>query len=294
MNGTRIAGQILLWAGFISAALAAVRQQELDLLPDEERAVVQSLPEDLMLNKEELERVNPTPLDELPVADLESVISSVSLISSKNNADAEAEKEAAKKRKEAGEPEPEPTEEQIAKSKIKKVSIDDFVKSRTTNLENKWSTIPWLWYGLSMALGLIGVVLLRSTAKSAEQETGKVAEQYQTITSSIDKLVGNLTHIKDNLSKMSPQEVLTFIDDECGPPYADFADARNALIQRFGMQPFAEIMTQFASAERFTNRAWSASADGYMNEVKDCVDRAHAHLTEASKLIKSFDSNSAT
>lgn len=33
-------------------------------------------------------------------------------------------------------------------------------------------------------------------------------------------------------------------------------------------------MTHYAGGERYLNRVWSASADGYVNEVKDYLERS--------------------
>ena len=289
MNGSRIAGQVFLWVGFISAALAATSQREFDFLPEGEQAALDKLPAKLILNKEELATVTATPSREmgtLSLAEFEKLIADITPISAKNVAAAAAAKEEAERRQAAGEPDPPETEPEV---KIKKITAADFEKSRTGNLENKWPTVPWLWYGLSMAVGLVGVVLLRSTAKSADQEHGKVAQQFETITSSLGILIKNVGTMQSGLGEMSPKQSIDFIDRECAPAFGDFADSRNALIQRFGMQPYAEIMTQFASAERFVNRAWSASADGYMNEAKSSVDRAMAHLNEANGLIAKFE-----
>ncbi len=286
MNGSRIAGQILLWVGFISAALAANSQREFDFLPDNEQAALKKLPEKLMLNKDELASVTTTPVRELGALSLEEfekVIADITPISDENVAAAETAKASAEQEDAANET---ASAEVDPKAKIKKITAADFEKSRTSNLENKWPTIPWLWYGLSMAVGLVGVVLLRSTAKSAEQEQGKVKQQFEVVQSSLAALTKNVSILSQKLGEMSPRQSLDFIDQECAPAFSDFAESRNALIQRFGMQHYAEIMTQFASAERFINRAWSASADGYMHEVQTSVDRALAHLIEADALIK--------
>lgn len=277
MNGSRILGQILLWAGFVSAALAATSQREFDTLPEGEQTALRKLPETLMLNRKELASVTATPVSELgslSLVEFENVIAGITPISEKNVASAEA-------------GESEPTESDV-EAEVKKVTAAEFVKSRTGNIENKWPTVPWLWYGLSMIVGLVGVVLLRKTAKSAQQDDGKVAQQFETITSSLATLTTNVSTLQNGLGDMSPRQSLEFIDRECAPAFGDFAESRNALIQRFGMQPYAEIMTQFASGERFINRAWSASADGYMNEAKSSVDRAMAHLNEANNLIDKF------
>ena len=65
----------------------------------------------------------------------------------------------------------------------------------------------------------------------------------------------------------------------------EFVDARETMIPRLGMQAYADVMSAFATGERQINRAWSASVDGYVDEVRVCVADAHAHLTEARTLL---------
>ena len=84
-------------------------------------------------------------------------------------------------------------------------------------------------------------------------------------------------------------DVLRCIDRECVDPLADFAEARQSLVKRFGMAVYAEVMTEFASAERLINRSWSAAADGYVDEVEQSLVRAKAHLTRARDLLQAAE-----
>ncbi len=233
------------------------------------------------------------PANELSVADLEKL---TQLLPGFRDAAAAREKKEAEEKAllEAGEELPEKSAEQIAQEKKdnKPINRDAIIKKRVSKIENRWPTVPWLWYGLSMAVGIVGVVLLRKSSQSEVSDTGRVQEEYATIESSLKTLNEKISHLDANMKNMAPGQIVNFIDEECAPAFSDFADSRNALIQRFGLQAFADIMSQFASGERFMNRAWSASADGYMNEVRDCIDRAKAHLAKASDLLEEHASNS--
>ncbi|MEM7456299.1 MAG: hypothetical protein AAF456_18270 [Planctomycetota bacterium] len=297
----RILGQILLWAGFISAALASTCQREYDLLPEAERSVLKSLPEDLTIDTDELSAITTKSLEELSTEEFSSVVNEAVAVSAANVAasDNDAGDEESGDDSESGDDESSDEDDAPADSEgtageeesgPAPVSASAFEKSRTTRIEDKWPTVPWLWYGLSAMVGICGVVILRSTAKSAEQEQGKVAEEFATVTSSLENLIKGVNELNASLDKKSPREVLEFIDDRLAPNFGDFAEARNSLVQRFGLQPYAEIMTQFASSERFINRSWSAAADGYMNEVRSCVERSAAHLQEADALLSGFQS----
>ena len=153
---------------------------------------------------------------------------------------------------------------------------------RMERTDSPWSTIPWDWYALCVGVGTVGVVLLRRDkmyrrALSAASETSleSVRGKLQEIEEQITALVGQL-------DEMTCEEVLTFIDDRCVPVFAEFADGRTVIANRFGTSVYAEVMTEFASGERYVNRAWSAAADGYVDEVVDCVRAAQQFLHAAN------------
>jgi hypothetical protein len=277
MNGKHLAGQFFLWTGFIAAALAATCQLEIDLLPETEKTLLEQLPNKLKVVKTDLDSALDKPISELDEQELKSAIENATRFH-----EAALSADAAKIEETPENPE---ADEAGKNENAKTVSKSDFVKARTSRLANKWSTVKWLWYGLSMAAGLVGVVLLRSTAKTAEQDQGRVNENYSTVQSSLVALNQKIGKLDRELSSMSPEQSVQYIDEGLADHFSDFADARKSMIQRFGLPSYAEIMTQFASAERFVNRAWSASADGYMGEVKDCVTRAKKHLAEAQQLL---------
>jgi len=284
MNGLRILGQILLWTGFLLAAIAACSKKEYDFLPESEQTSLSKLTDGVEISKSEMAEFTPKNIEELTAEELAEVCNSIAPILKERAA------EKKKKQESESETEEDPKDESEEEAE-KSFTKSDFIDKRTSLIDNKWPTVNWTWYFLSMVIGMTGVVLLRRTSRTAESDSGKVAAEYSTITSSLLELRKHVAHLGSSLDKYTPHEIVNFIDDECGEPFADFADARNALVQRFGLQAFAEIMTQFASGERFMNRAWSAAADGYVNEVRDCVERANAHLERADEILTSYEKN---
>ena len=320
MNGLRVGGQILLWIGFLSAALAACSQKEFDFLPEAEKESLSKLVDGAKISQPELLSHTTKKIEELSASELEELCNAVApiLVERSDN----AKKLADLTRKPVAELSPEEideytsfvipilkkeAEERVAAEAAKKERIKagvaepekkivrsfgrkEFIAKRTSLIPNKWPTVNWLWYGLSMVCGIAGVVLLRKTSRSAEMESERVAEEYSIVTEKLAELRQRIGDLKMHIEKFSPQDVVEYIDDTCAEPFSEFADARNALVQRFGLHAFAEVMTQFASSERFLNRTWSAAADGYMNEAKDSVERSDAHITRASELLKKYES----
>jgi hypothetical protein len=65
----------------------------------------------------------------------------------------------------------------------------------------------------------------------------------------------------------------------------DFANARESMKHIFGLQNYADVMGAFAAGERYINRVWSASTDGYVDEVHSYLDRATRQIREARVLF---------
>ncbi len=145
---------------------------------------------------------------------------------------------------------------------------------------DKWSTIPWVGYAAAMSVGIVGVVLLRIVNRKEGSDSTQTDAEYSvlqrslgTLSEVVGRLAGQTEHI--------PGEVLRQIDDRCADPFSDFAESRQALVKRFGLSVYADVMTEFASAERYVNRVWSAAADGYVDEVASSLRRANVHLGRA-------------
>lgn len=160
---------------------------------------------------------------------------------------------------------------------------------RLEQADDKWSTVLWNWYAVSMTVGIVGVILLRRVRRDVHVDEARTEAEY----SAIQLSLAQVASIVDNLCQRRehvPAEVLRCIDDECAEPLAQFAESRQALVKRFGLNVYASVMTEFASAERYINRSWSAAADGYVDEVAASLDRANQHLGNAKNLLRAAES----
>lgn len=64
-----------------------------------------------------------------------------------------------------------------------------------------------------------------------------------------------------------------------------FADARESMVHLFGLQTYADIMSSFAAGERYINRVWSASADGYDGEASTYLTKAASQFADAQSQL---------
>lgn len=155
------------------------------------------------------------------------------------------------------------------------------------NLEKTqpWSTINWTWYLISALVCVLGIVAIRISKRADGIKSEQSQANYSTLAINIDLVITNLQQLKKSQAEMRPSEMVTFIDDQLADGLREFADAREAIIPQQGLHHYADIMTQFAAGERAINRAWSAAADGYVDEVEICLERANTFFQNARQML---------
>jgi hypothetical protein len=57
------------------------------------------------------------------------------------------------------------------------------------------------------------------------------------------------------------------------------------MVHLFGMQTYADIMSHFAAGERYINRVWSSSADGYDAEAETYLHKAAEQFADAQRQL---------
>jgi hypothetical protein len=58
------------------------------------------------------------------------------------------------------------------------------------------------------------------------------------------------------------------------------------MVHLFGLQAYADIMSSFAAGERYINRVWSASADGYDEEAETYLGKAVQQFVDAQQQLQ--------
>ena len=147
--------------------------------------------------------------------------------------------------------------------------------------ENGWNLIPWVWYSISAVVCLSGVVLLHSSRRTATQKSEKSAADLQEIGQALERAIANTRRLAKESSKLAPSKIVARIDGELADDLRIFADGRECMISEHGLKLFADVMSPFAAGERAINRAWSAAADGYIDEASTCLERGLEMLTQA-------------
>jgi len=154
-----------------------------------------------------------------------------------------------------------------------------------SQLENKsdpWSTIPWPAYLGWLLVGWVGVAFLRYQRSSQHREDADSWVGLETVLTKLKRCSTVMDQqLLNPLDSMTCEQVLDRIDSQLAPLMNDFGDDSKVIARRLGTGAFSQIMSEFASGERYMNRAWSAAADGYVDEVTKSVRIASEFLRAA-------------
>jgi len=152
--------------------------------------------------------------------------------------------------------------------------------------EEGWHLIPWVWYAASAMTCVFGIVLLFKSksddGKKSDSSETSLAETKVTY----DRLIENIRTLAKDTQTIPPSHIVSRIDDQLADDFRIIADGRDNIAREYGLDVFADVMTQFAAGERAINRAWSAAADGYIDEAANCIDRSLQLLEEAKRILE--------
>jgi hypothetical protein len=144
-------------------------------------------------------------------------------------------------------------------------------------------TVAWSYMVPVLALGLVALWIHRKAEHSEIRSGERLAGNIQVLASSLDNIRRNLEAVVARGDDLPVYEARFEIDRLFREDLDRFAEARESMIHVFGMQHYADVMSNFAAGERYINRVWSASTDGYVDEVRQYLERARTQFREAQE-----------
>ena len=145
--------------------------------------------------------------------------------------------------------------------------------------------VNWTIFISMAAAAVLGLVIYKmqvgALARSEEVlETNRVE-----LRESIANVVNDLQELNnDNLTRGAV--LRDRIDLKLREDLRRFADARQSMVHLFGLQTYADIMSEFAAGERYVNRVWSSAADGYDDEARRYLHRANGQFQHAQAELR--------
>lgn len=145
-------------------------------------------------------------------------------------------------------------------------------------------SVDWTLFGFA-AIAAIGGVIMAKRANRAHATSGTVLETNRNeLNESIGNIVRDLGTMNDGPGAKG-EELRRWIDEQLRPDLRRFVDARQSMVHLFGLQTYADIMSEFAAGERYINRVWTSSADGYDAEAATYLDRAAEQFADAQRQL---------
>ena len=152
----------------------------------------------------------------------------------------------------------------------------------TTALDTQ--DVDWALFGIAAIAGIAGVIMAKR-ADRAQATSGDVLETNRNeLNESIANVVRDLGELRDG-GVPRGEELRDWIDEKLRPDLRRFVDARQSMVHLYGLQTYADIMSEFAAAERYINRVWSASADEYDHEAEAYIAKAAEQFKHAQSQL---------
>ncbi len=144
--------------------------------------------------------------------------------------------------------------------------------------------VDWTVFAIAAASAMAGLIIIKREASATARSDTVLELNRGELRESIQNIVRDLRELNDGTSKRGSQ-LREQIDLKLRTDLRRFAEARESMVHLFGLQTYADIMSSFAAGERYINRVWSASADGFDDEASTYLKKAAAQFAEAEALL---------
>lgn len=154
-------------------------------------------------------------------------------------------------------------------------------------------SVDWMTFVPVIMVGAIAIFLLKRAEAAEARSSDKLATNRRELEESLTNILANLEELHGRKDKVPTYDMRFEIDRLFRDDLTRFADARDSMKHIFSLQAYADVMSSFAAGERYLNRVWSASTDGYVDEVLTYVDKSldqfHHAQEEFTKAVKSAE-----
>lgn len=134
--------------------------------------------------------------------------------------------------------------------------------------------VPVPMFIAALAVGVIGVVMVRVATRQESTHADTIRSNLGAIEKSLESIVESIRRLDDGKTEIDVYDLRHRIDEEFPDDLDAFVQARQSIVHSYGLQAYADVMNPFAAGERYLNRVWSTSADGY-------IDEAHTYASKA-------------
>lgn len=152
-------------------------------------------------------------------------------------------------------------------------------------------SVQWSYFAVALVIGVVGVGLVRFGTRREKTVEGKLATDIQSIEASLSRIVENITGLNAEKSSINTYDIRHRIDELFPDDLTIFVEARESIAHSHGLTAYADVMSSFAAGERYLNRVWSASTDGYVDEVNTYIEKSRDQFAESLEKIRKLKTN---
>lgn len=139
-------------------------------------------------------------------------------------------------------------------------------------------------FWLSMAVVILAVLLNQKGRKKAIQQSDGEKSVSVQISTWLDEIDARLKQLNSGESLEERAANLASLQEDV---VFSVTESKNRLISAKGFSFYARFMSEFAVAERFLARAWSAAVDGYLEESNTYLDKAQDFFKQSKNQLRS-------
>lgn len=144
-------------------------------------------------------------------------------------------------------------------------------------------SMNWVVFLPVLAVGAAGAVMARVAHRNRHGSDEAVRANTTLLRESLDHVIDEVERLRSDMPGV--YEVSRAIDQRILEHLNGFVSVRDTMKVAYGLPGFAAVMGPYAGGERYLNRVWSASADGYVDEVTEYLGRALEQFREARDRI---------
>jgi hypothetical protein len=141
-------------------------------------------------------------------------------------------------------------------------------------------------YLAALAIGVAGVVMARRATRAEARDVTRLETNIAAIESSLAAIAADADRLDEAKTSVNVYDLRHRIDETFPDHIAAFVEARESIAHSYGLKAYAEVMNRFAAGERYLNRVWSASTDGYEPEAHDYIGRARLQFDDALETFR--------
>ena len=146
-------------------------------------------------------------------------------------------------------------------------------------------TVRWIPFAASLITGVIGIVLVKISIKKEARSEEVLTKNMQQIETSISNILKNLKELNDRKETINTYDVRLKVDELFLEDLNTFVEARESISHTYGIQAYADVMSHFAAGDRYLNRVWCASSDGYIDEVNEYLAKSLEQFEDSERKL---------